>query len=70
VGNALPAVAAAARELGMQMVYDISHNVAKEEEHEVDGKRWEGRQWGRQQCFGVLRRWWQPARLGLLRLCS
>lgn len=28
-----------ARELGMHMVYDVAHNVAKEEEHTVEGKK-------------------------------
>ncbi|MEK7387445.1 MAG: RtcB family protein, partial [candidate division NC10 bacterium] len=28
-----------ARELGMAVVYDVAHNIAKEEEHEVDGAR-------------------------------
>ena len=27
------------RELGMEMVYDVAHNIAKMEEYEVDGKR-------------------------------
>jgi tRNA-splicing ligase RtcB (3'-phosphate/5'-hydroxy nucleic acid ligase) len=27
------------RELGMRVVYDVAHNIAKEEEHEVDGAR-------------------------------
>ncbi len=27
------------RELGMRLVYDVAHNIAKEEEHEVDGRR-------------------------------
>lgn len=27
------------RELGLQVVYDVAHNVAKIEDHEVDGKR-------------------------------
>ncbi|MBA7600987.1 RNA-splicing ligase RtcB [subsurface metagenome] len=27
------------RELGLEMVYDVAHNIAKMEEHEVDGKR-------------------------------
>jgi len=27
------------RELGMSVVYDVAHNIAKEEEHEVDGAR-------------------------------
>lgn len=26
-------------ELGMHLVYDVAHNIAKEEEHDVDGKR-------------------------------
>jgi tRNA-splicing ligase RtcB len=29
----------APRELGMRVVYDVAHNIAKEEEHEVDGVR-------------------------------
>ncbi len=29
----------APRELGMRVVYDVAHNIAKEEEHEVDGIR-------------------------------
>src|SRR5437870_8182274 len=29
----------APRELGMRVVYDVAHNIAKEEEHEVDGTR-------------------------------
>ena len=29
----------AARDLGMHMVYDVAHNIAKEEEHQLDGKR-------------------------------
>lgn len=28
-----------ARELGMRLLYDVAHNIAKVEEHEVDGKR-------------------------------
>ena len=28
-----------AQQLGMRMVYDVAHNVAKEEEHTVDGKK-------------------------------
>jgi len=28
-----------ADELGMHVVYDVAHNIAKEEEHEVDGKK-------------------------------
>lgn len=28
-----------ARELGMHMVYDVTHNTAKEEEHQVDGQK-------------------------------
>src|SRR4029450_4872441 len=28
-----------ARELGLHLVYDVSHNQAKLEEHEVDGRR-------------------------------
>lgn len=28
-----------ARELGVRMVYDVAHNVAKLEEHTVEGKR-------------------------------
>jgi tRNA-splicing ligase RtcB len=27
------------RDLGMNVVYDVAHNIAKEEEHEVDGQR-------------------------------
>lgn len=27
------------REVGMRTVYDVAHNIAKEEEHEVDGRR-------------------------------
>jgi len=27
------------RDLGMRVVYDVAHNIAKEEEHEVDGRR-------------------------------
>ena len=27
------------RELGWRLVYDVAHNIAKEEEHEVDGRR-------------------------------
>ncbi|KAL0035786.1 hypothetical protein WJX77_002605 [Trebouxia sp. C0004] len=30
--------AKSARELGMHMVYDVTHNTAKEEEHQVDGQ--------------------------------
>jgi tRNA-splicing ligase RtcB len=30
---------AGARELGMELLYDVSHNLAKTEEHEVDGNR-------------------------------
>jgi hypothetical protein len=26
--------------LAVPQVYDVAHNIAKEEEHEVDGKRW------------------------------
>jgi tRNA-splicing ligase RtcB len=29
----------APRDLGMQLVYDVAHNIAKEEEHEHDGRR-------------------------------
>ena len=29
----------APRELGLRVVYDVAHNIAKEEEHEVDGAR-------------------------------
>jgi tRNA-splicing ligase RtcB len=29
----------APRELGMRVVYDVAHNIAKEEDHEVDGAR-------------------------------
>jgi tRNA-splicing ligase RtcB len=29
----------APRELGLRVVYDVAHNIAKEEEHEVDGVR-------------------------------
>src|SRR5919198_436043 len=29
----------APRDLGMRVVYDVAHNIAKEEEHEVDGRR-------------------------------
>jgi tRNA-splicing ligase RtcB len=29
----------APRDLGMQLVYDVAHNIAKEEEHEQDGRR-------------------------------
>jgi tRNA-splicing ligase RtcB len=29
----------AARDLDMRVVYDVAHNIAKEEEHEVDGRR-------------------------------
>ena len=29
----------APRDLGMRLVYDVAHNIAKEEEHEVDGRR-------------------------------
>lgn len=39
-----PPSAVAARELGMHMVYDVAHNIAKEEEHELEGQRW-GRGW-------------------------
>ena len=35
--SCLPASLPAARELGMHMVYDVAHNIAKEEEHELDG---------------------------------
>ncbi|MHC1585120.1 MAG: RtcB family protein [Candidatus Syntropharchaeia archaeon] len=28
-----------AEDLGIQLVYDVAHNIAKKEEHEVDGKR-------------------------------
>jgi tRNA-splicing ligase RtcB len=27
------------RQLGMRLVYDVAHNIAKEEEHELDGRR-------------------------------
>src|SRR4029434_10320727 len=27
------------RDLGLASVYDVAHNIAKEEEHEVDGRR-------------------------------
>jgi tRNA-splicing ligase RtcB len=30
---------ASPRDLGMSVVYDVAHNIAKEEEHEVDGRR-------------------------------
>ena len=33
------AVGAAAEALGLQVVYDVAHNIAKIEEHEIDGKR-------------------------------
>jgi tRNA-splicing ligase RtcB len=32
-------MAASPRDLGMHVVYDVAHNIAKEEEHEVDGRR-------------------------------
>jgi tRNA-splicing ligase RtcB len=33
------ALGIAPRDLGMRLVYDVAHNIAKEEEHEVEGRR-------------------------------
>ncbi len=35
----LEALGLAPRDLGMRVVYDVAHNIAKEEEHQVEGRR-------------------------------